>query len=201
MPIAGAKADPHAEIEIPGIGTFDKRELLEELKALPKLDQLDVVGKAVYESKLPDAAKKIIYNAIERQRLKLSHLPAADSSTQVKFKATLKSIVLSQGDRSYKMKLDDEQGDIRRKFSLAMSSQRNFTMTFLVPVEKDDGEVTNWETVKFDTFIHKVTISVDGLSFEGSIPDEAVAAMSKLIQNWNDESMEYFLDGFQQALF
>lgn len=200
----GTKEREVHEVSIEGMGTFEKSDLLSHLKTLSKAEQLNVVEEAMEKSNFPEAAKKILRGAIERQRGKLNQLPEAKKDTQVKFKAKLNSITLKKDERSYKITLDEEEDDhesVRRKFALAFAMQKNFNLTFLVPVEKEDGEVVTWKTVNFDTWIEKCTIESDGLSFTGTIPSEAVTAMSELIHNWNDESMEFYMDGFQQSMF
>lgn len=203
MAVSAKEREVH-EVSIEGMGTFEKSDLLSHLKTLSKSEQLNVVEEAMEKSDFPEAAKKILRGAIDRQRTKLKQLPAADKDTKVKFKAKLNSITLKKDERSYKVTLDEEEDDhesVRTKFALAFATQRNFNMTFLVPVEKEDGEVVTWKTVAFDTWIEKCTIESDGLSFTGTIPSDAVAQMSDLIMNWNDEAMEFFLDGFQQSMF
>lgn len=201
--MAVAEKEIH-EVSIDGMGTFEKTDLLHHLKTLSKVDQLDIIGEAVDKSNFPPAAKKIIAGAIERQKGKLKMLPKADKETKVRFKAKLNSITMKQNERTYKITLDEEEDDVssvRKKFALAFATQKNYNMTFLVPVEKEDGEVVTWKTVSFDTWIEKCTIESDGLSFSGVIPPEAVSEMAYLVNNWNDEAMEFYLDGFQQSLF
>lgn len=166
-------------------------ERLDELGGLITLQATDKKEIAELNRKLEDRRQ-----VLADRRLSPKFTPTKDN--QIRFIAELKSVSLSPNDRVYSLRIED--ADMQRRLPKIYEEKKPLAIIFNVPIEKEDDEITKWETVQFDTKILKVTLSNDHCDIAATISHEGVVALSKLIQNWKD-GIEFFAEGIQQSMF